>query len=374
MPAIGLDARLTYYRQGGIPQYTYHLIRELAELDTDNHYAILHSRKDRRDLTAAPNQRRVACWTPAHNRFERLALGIELAPLRLDLLHSPDFIPPHGRGYCKVITIHDLAFLLYPDILTADSRRYYTDQIHDAARCANHIIVVSEATRRDVLDMLDVPSEKIAVIPEAADERYRPQPPDDIERVRQMYNLPPEYILFVGTYEPRKNLGGLLRAYEQLCAELPGAPLLVIAGARGWLYEKAFKLVGELKLDTKVTWLDNLRDVDLPGLYSGAQLLCLPSFYEGFGLPALEAMACGTPVVSSDRGSLPEVVGDAAMQVNPDNPADIAAGLHRVLTNTDLASRLRRRGLERARLFSWREAARRTLAVYHHVLALHSAP
>jgi glycosyltransferase involved in cell wall biosynthesis len=367
MSSIGLDARLAYYRQGGITHYTYHLIRELAALDAENRYQILHSRKDQRDLAVAPNQHRVACWTPAHNRFERLALGIELAPLHLDLLHSPDFIPPRG-SFRKVITIHDLAFLLYPDILTADSRRYYNAQIHAAAHCADHIIVVSEATRSDVISMLDVPSEKITVILEAAADRYKPLPPAEIERVRGKYHLPEDYVLFVGTYEPRKNLGGLLRAYDQLRADLRDAPALVIAGARGWLYEKAFNLVEELKLAQKVIWLDSFQDADLPAIYAGAHLLCLPSFYEGFGLPALEAMACGTPVVSSDRGSLPEIVGEAALLANPDDPISIAAGLHRVLTDSELAIRLRQRGLERVRCFSWREAARQTLTVYHKLL------
>ncbi|MBN1311091.1 MAG: glycosyltransferase family 4 protein [Anaerolineae bacterium] len=368
MASIGLDARLAYYRQGGITQYTYHLISELARLDAENRYLILHSRKDGRDLTAALNQHRVPCWTPAHHRFERLALGIELAPLGLDLLHSPDFIPPLGGGYRKVITIHDLAFLLYPDILTADSRRYYNQQIQAAARSADHIIAVSEATRRDVLEMLNVPTEKVTVIPEAAGARYEPAPAVEILRVKTAYNLPEKYILFLGTYEPRKNLGGLLRAYDYLRAELRDAPDLVIAGARGWLYEKAFRLVEELGLGSHVIWLDNLVDVDMPGLYSGAQILCLPSFYEGFGLPVLEAMACGTPVVSSDRGSLPEVVGEAGLMVNPDDPANIAAGLHRVLTDADLAKQLRRRGLEQARLFTWQETARQTLAVYNDLL------
>lgn len=368
MLRFGIDARLTYYRQGGIAQYTYHLIREFAALDTENQYLILHSRKDRRNLAAAPNQKRVACWTPAHHRFERSALSIELAPHHLDLLHSPDFIPPRFGRYRKVITIHDLAFLLYPDILTPDSRRYYADQIRDAAARADHIIAVSEATRNDVINMLDAPPEKVTTIPEAADARYRPLPPAEIERVKKAHHLPQDYLLFVGTYEPRKNLGGLLRAYDQLRAELRDAPPLVIAGHRGWLYDQLFRLIEQLDLTQRITWLENPPDADLPALYNGARLFCLPSFYEGFGLPALEAMACGTPVVASERGSLPEVVGDAALLVNPDDPANIAAGLHRVLTDADLPAQLRQRGLARARLFTWRETARQTLAVYHTVV------
>lgn len=367
MLRFGIDARLTYYRQGGIAQYTYHLIRELAALDAENQYLILHSRKDRRNLAAMPNQHRLACWTPAHHRFERLALSVELALHRLDLLHSPDFIPPRFGGYRKVLTIHDLAFLLYPDILTTDSRRYYADQIYDAAASADHIIAVSQATRNDVINMLNVRPEKVTAIAEAADARYKPLPHAAIERVRNSHRLTNDYILFVGTYEPRKNLGGLLRAYDQLRAELRDVPSLVIAGRRGWLFEQLFRLSEQLDLTKQVIWLENPPDADLPALYGGARLLCLPSFYEGFGLPALEAMACGTPVVVSDRGSLPEVVGDAGSLVNPDDPASIAAGLHRILTDADWSAQLSRRGLERARLFTWQETARQTLTVYHAV-------
>lgn len=372
MARFGLDARLTYYRQGGITQYIYHLIRELAVLDADNTYLILQSRKDRRNLADAPNQRRVACWTPAHHRFERSALAVELLPHRLDLLHSPDFIPPRSGRFRKVITIHDLAFLLYPDILTPDSRRYYNHQIHDAAAQADHIIVVSEATRQDVIGMLNVSPDKVTAIPEAADERYKPLQPAEIERVRQAHHLPEGYLLFVGTYEPRKNLGGLLRAYDQLRAELRDAPPLVIAGHRGWLYDHLFRLSEQLDLTKRIIWLENPPNADLPALYNGARLFCLPSFYEGFGIPALEAMACGTPVVASERGSLPEVVGDAGLLVNPDDPASIAAGLHRVLTDADLPDLLRRRGLERVRLFTWQETARQTLAIYHTILGASS--
>lgn len=368
MLRFGLDARLTRYRQGGIAQYIYHLIREFAALDAENHYLILHSRKDSRNLAAAPNQQRVTCWTPAHHRLERTALAIELAPHRLDLLHSPDFIPPRFGRYRKVITIHDLAFLLYPDILTPDSRRYYADQIRDAAARADHIIAVSQATRNDVISMLDVPAGKVTAIPEAADARYRPLPPAEIDQARKAHHLPQDYLLFIGTYEPRKNLGGLLRAYDQLRAEQRDAPPLVIAGRRGWFYDQLFRLSEQLDLTQRIIWLENPPDADLPALYNGARLLCLPSFYEGFGLTALEAMACGTPVVASDRGSLPEVVGDAALLVNPDDPASIAAGLQRVLTDADLSARLRQRGLEQALLFTWRETARQTLAVYHMVL------
>lgn len=368
MARIGIDARLTHYTQGGIAQYTQHLIRELAAIDARNDYLILHSRKDRRCLAAGENQRRVACWTPAHHRLERFTLAAELLPHRLDLLHSPDFIPPYDGTYRSVITIHDLAFLHYPEFLTPASRRYYNSQIAAAVRRADHIITVSEATRADVINLLHVAPDRVAVVPEAAAAQFRPASLSEIEQVRAAYNLPPTYILFVGTFEPRKNLGGLLRAYADLHAALPDAPPLVIVGQRGWLYEEIFDLSARLGLTDQVLWLENVGHSDLPPIYSAAQVFCLPSFYEGFGLPPLEAMACGTPVVVSNRASLPEVVGGAALLVDPDDPTSIADALQRVIGDPALADDLRQRGLERAGEFSWRETARRTLAIYERTL------
>lgn len=368
MARIGIDARLTYYTQGGIAQYTQHLIRALAALEPAHEFLILHSRKDMRNLATAPGQHRIRCWTPAHHRFERLALAVEVAPLRLDLLHSPDFIPPLDGHYRSVITVHDLAFLRYPQFLTVASRRYYNNQIAAAVARADAIIAVSETTRADLLDLLGVPPQKIAVIPEAASEQFRPTPLEEVERLRAKRGLPTSYILFVGTIEPRKNIGGLLHAYAHLRATLPDAPPLVIVGGRGWLDEEVFTLCEDLALGQWVIWYGPADPADLPALYSGAAVFCLPSFYEGFGLPPLEAMACGTPVVVSNRSSLPEVVGEAGLLVDPDDAAEIGEALHRVLTDSDLAAEMRRCGLQRAAMFSWAETARQTLALYERTL------
>ncbi len=368
MARIGIDARLAYYTQGGISQYTQHIIRELAGLETGHTFAILQSRKDTRSLAAGPNQRRARMWTPAHHRWERTALALELLPRRLDLLHSPDFIPPAGGGFRSVITVHDLAFLHYPQFLTDESRDYYAGQIEAAVARADRIIAVSEATKRDLMALLGVPPEKIAVVLEAASEQYRHATPGEVERLRAVYEIDGPYILFVGTLEPRKNVDGLLRAYAQLCAEVPDVPQLVIAGGRGWLYQETLALYEQLGLGDRVCWTGVIPPDDLPALYSAAEVLCLPSYYEGFGLPPLEAMACGTPVVVSDRASLPEVVGEAGLYVDPDDVASIAAALRRVLEDSVLAADLRRRGLARADEFSWSRAARETLAVYEQTL------
>lgn len=368
MARIGIDARLTYYRHGGIAQYIHHLIDELPALDAENDYFILHQRKDRRNLAKATNQRRVTCWTPSHHRYERLALAVEVFPLRLDLLHSPDFIPPFDGRYRSVITIHDLTFLHYPDFLTPESRRYYNDQIKAAVARADHIMTDSDATRIDVLNLLGVPPEKVTTVLLGISGHFRPAPASEIDEVMLRYDLPGEYILFVGTFEPRKNLDGLLRAYFQLKNEVPSAPALVIAGQRGWLCQGIFDLIRELGLESAVLWLEKVDFEELPALYSAARVLCLPSFYEGFGFPPLEAMACGTPAIVSDRASLPEIVGGAGLLVDPDDPASIARALRRVITGSELAADLQKRGLEHVKRFNWRETARRVLAVYQRVL------
>ncbi|MFL7790601.1 MAG: glycosyltransferase family 4 protein [Anaerolineae bacterium] len=365
---IGIDVRITHYTHGGISSYALRLIRALAALDADTDYCILHSRKDHNPPLPASNFRPVACWTPSHHRLERWALGAEAKRLGLDLLHSPDFIPP-AFGYRRcVITVHDLNFLYYPQFLTAESRRYYNGQIEWAVRRADHILADSYATKRDLASMLSVEPEKVTVVHLAADPAYRPLTGEEARDVAAQYGLEPGYLLFVGTLEPRKNLPGLLQAYRLLRDARTTDEPLVLVGGKGWLYDEIFERVETLQLTQHVRFLHDVPDVDLPGLYSAAGLLTTPSFYEGFGLPALEAMSFGTPVVVSDRASLPEVVGEAGLLVNPDDPEDIAQALARVLTEEPLRARMREQGLAQAARFTWDKAARETLAVYGEVL------
>jgi glycosyltransferase involved in cell wall biosynthesis len=366
---IGIDVRITHYTRGGISAYALRLIRALAVLDTDTDYCILHSRKDHDPPLPAVNFRPVACWTPSHHRLERWALGAELARLGLDLLHSPDFIPPAFGYHRSVITVHDLNFLYYPQFLTAESRRYYNGQIEWAVRRADHILADSHATKTDLVSTLSVEPEKVTVVHLAADPTYHPLADEEARDVAAKYGLGPGYLLFVGTLEPRKNLPGLIQAYRLLREGRTTDEPLVLVGGKGWLYEEIFEHVEALHLTEHVRFLHNVPNADLPGLYSAAGLLTTPSFYEGFGLPALEAMTFGTPVVVSDRASLPEVVGEAGLLVNPDDTEDIARALGRVLTEEPLRARMRERGLAQAARFTWDEAARQTLAVYHDVLA-----
>lgn len=365
---IGIDARLNFYRPGGIAEYTRHVIQHLAELDHDSDYVILHNFRDPNALAPAPNFTRINTYTPCHHRLERWAFTAELLPRRLDILHSPDMIAPQRSGRYSVITIMDLHFLHYAQFMTADSLRYYKGQIGRSVRQAAHILAISQATADDLGNLLDVPAEKITVNLLAANESFKPRPAEDINAARQRLNLPDSYILFVGTFEPRKNITGLLDAYAILRADWPGAPPLVMVGRRGWLYGDIFAKVDALHLRDHIIWLEDAAWADLPVIYNAARVFVLPSFYEGFGLPALEAMACGTPAIVSNCSSLPEVVGDAGLLIEPDDPAQLADAIRRVLADSELHQRLRAAGLTRAATFTWRKTAETVLQTYRQVL------
>jgi glycosyltransferase involved in cell wall biosynthesis len=366
---IGIDARLTHYRPGGIAEYTRHLIQELAALDRSTGFCVIHHPRAQETLAPAPNFRRVHAYTPSHHRLERWSLSLELARHHLDLLHSPDMIPPLRGARRHVITVHDLHFLHYPQFMTADSHRYYNAQIAWAVRAADHILVDSSATRDDLGNLLDVPVARMTVHMLGVDERFRPLPAAEVAQSRARLGLPDCYLLFVGTFEPRKNIPGLLDAYARLCRTMPDAPPLVLAGRRGWLYEDIFAKASALNLGGRLIWMENPPASDLPALYSGAAALLLPSYYEGFGLPALEAMACGTPAIVANRGSLPEVVGEAGVLIDPDDPAGIAAAAQSLLQDTQRRDQLRTAGIARAASFTWRKTAEIAHRVYLEVLS-----
>jgi glycosyltransferase involved in cell wall biosynthesis len=365
---IGIDARLVYYNRAGIGQYILQLTEALARLDIKgDEFLVLQSRKDKTRIINSNGFLRRSLWTPSHNRFEQSALSFEISRLKLDLLHSPDFIPPFKRNCKSVITIHDLAFLLYPHFLTKESARYY-GQIDQAWRKTDHIIAVSEATKQDSIKMLGVPERKITVIHEAANPIYRQLPQQEArQRVKEKYKLDKDYILFVSTIEPRKNLPGLLQAYRRLRDEYKRDEILVLAGTKGWLWEEVYETVDRLGLGKFVAFLGRVPSRYLVYLYNAARLLVHPSFYEGFGLTPLEAMTCGTPVIVSNTSALPEVVGNSGLMVDPHDIDSLTVAMWRVLTEEELRQDLICKGLKRADKFSWREAAIRTLEVYHKV-------
>jgi glycosyltransferase involved in cell wall biosynthesis len=365
MHHIGIDTRLLYYRTGGISTYMRRLVKALEDLDRDNRYTIFDSRK----ASESPAKRfeRAALWTPCHHHLERLALSVELARFNLDVLHSPDFIPPLRGAKRHVITVHDLTFLHYPQYLTAGSRRYYNGQIAAAVRQADHILADSEATKIDLIQMLNVPAEKITVHMLGVDERFHPLTSETLTQHQTQLGLPSEYILFVGTFEPRKNILGLLQAYQVLRNQMPDAPPLVLVGKRGWLFEETIAQIEVMQLGKRVIWREDISDDMLPSVYNLASILVTPSFYEGFGFPALEAMACGTIPIVSNRSSLPEVVGHVGKQVEPDDHPALAAAMEQALTDTRWRDRMQQAGLERAKTFTWDKTASIVLSVYEVV-------
>jgi len=365
---IGIDARLVFYNRAGIGQYIIQLIEALSSLEPeDDTFVLLQSRKDKSSIINSNGFERKSLWTPSHNRFEQPALSFEISGLGLNLLHSPDFIPPFRRKCKSIITIHDLAFLLYPHFLTKESARYY-GQIDHAWRNTDHIIAVSEATKQDSINMLGVPEKKITVIHEATNPIYQPVPEDDAQRVsRGKYKLNKNFILFVSTIEPRKNLPGLLQAYRRLRDEYKRDEILVLSGSKGWLWEEVYETVDKLNLEKHVAFLGRVPSEDLVYLYNAAQLFVHPSFYEGFGLTPLEAMNCGTPVIVSNTSALPEVVGDAALMIDPHDIDGLTVAMWRALTEEELRQDLIKKGFKRAQNFSWQEAAKKTLDVYHNI-------
>jgi glycosyltransferase involved in cell wall biosynthesis len=261
-----------------------------------------------------------------------------------------------------VVTVHDLAFERFPEQYPAAKQRYLRLMTRIGTRRATKVIAVSRATGRDLVELYGVPQLKIEVIPNGLSAGFGRPTAAALEQFRVDRVLPPEFFLFVGTLQPRKNLETLLRAYALVCGQTDW-PLIVV-GAAGWLYDPVFHLVRQLGIGERVQFIGYAPGEELPYLYSAASVFVLPSRYEGFGLPVLEAMACGTPVVTSDRSSLPEVAGDAALLIDPERPQSIADALLRLACDPALRQELAARGLQRAAPFTWRRSAEATLAVY----------
>jgi glycosyltransferase involved in cell wall biosynthesis len=274
-----------------------------------------------------------------------------------------------GGHYRRVVTVHDaIAFRYsqgYNRVNNFLNRRYLPTMLH----FADAVITDSQAAKADIETYLGLPPNKVHCSYIAADIRFSPVAAEDTARVVAKYDLRPPFVLYLGALEARKNVDGLLRAYAQLVHAGFANAQLVIGGKPTWKHEAIGRTLSELALGERVKFTGYVEDADLPALYSAAAVFAFPSHYEGFGLPVLEAMACGTPVVCSNNSSLPEVVGDAALMVDPANDEAIAHALGLVLSDAGLAAQMRARGLERARCFSWQATAARAVAVYERLVA-----
>ncbi len=287
---------------------------------------------------------------------------------RLDLVHDPTgSMPLLLTGVRRVATVHDVIPYVHPETSSTLDLLIYRLWLPLIAPRLDAIITGSEYSRTDIIRYLGIAAEKVTVIPAAVGPEYRPLPEEEIQPTLARLRIGRPYILFVGSIEPRKNLVRLLEAFSRL-RKWSKQWTLVIVGARKWKHSPVFEMVRRLELEPYVRFTGFVPDDDLPVLYSGASLVVYPSLYEGFGLPVLEAMACGAPVVASSTSSLPEVAGDAALLVDPFDVAALAEAMREVLSNQDLAARLCARGLARAQEFSWRRTAREVAILYDRVL------
>lgn len=379
---IGIDYTVGVYQGSGVGRYTRTLVHALAHVDRASDYTLLWARAYGDDGAELPRLDHAASFPenfrarrlPLNNRLLtaawqrlRLPLPIETFSGPLDILHAPDFVAPPARRARRIVTIHDLTFLVVPEYAHPALRSYLSEAVPRNLRTADHIFADSEATKRDLHRLFALPDERVSVVYVAAESRFRPFSATEQAAARpalRAVGVPSDpYLLMIGTIEPRKNHIGALRAFARLRAR--GLPhKLVIAGKRGWLYEPIFAEHAALGLGNSVIFLDFADDTLLPALYACADLLLAPSFYEGFGIPVLEAMGAGIPAIISDRPSLPEVAGGAARIVPPDDPAALAEAIWALLHDEAERALLRARGLARARDFAPERIAAAVLARY----------
>jgi glycosyltransferase involved in cell wall biosynthesis len=372
---IGFDATAAVSQGAGIGRYTRELLRALAQADTENSYRLFYaSRTVPHPLPPLAANFHVT-RLPFHDIWLARLWQRAQAPLPanwitgpIDLFHSPDFtLPPVRRGTRTLLTVHDLSFVRDPASAAPGLRGYLEVVVPRSVARADHILADSAATRADLIELYHTPPEKISVLYCGIHPAFRPVTDALVlAAVRARYGLgTAPFILAVSTLQPRKNYARLIQAF----ARLPDQKVkLVIAGGKGWLFEAIFSEVERLRLGARVIFPGFVADEDLPALYSAARLLAYPSLYEGFGLPMLEAMACGTPVVASTASCLPEVAGDAARLVPPTDVDALAAALHAVLTDEALRRDLTARGRARAAQFTWEESARQLLATYRRLM------
>ncbi|HEX7085514.1 MAG TPA: glycosyltransferase family 1 protein [Vicinamibacterales bacterium] len=369
---VAFDARKIH--DFGIGTYIRNLLRQLARLDHESEYVLICQPGDR-DLPASLGDNFVAAIDRSKPYSVREQISIPWAVLRsrATLFHEPHYVlPPLVARTRAVVTIHDCIHLRFPQYLpNRAALTYARTQMGSAARRAAHIITVSEASKRDILHFFPVPPEKITVIYNGIDDRFATPPPaDEMQRVAERYQLEGRFLLYVGNVKPHKNLERLLEAFH-LVRQTPGLEdvRLVMIGDEISRYSALRRAVHRNNLHKYVRFLGFLPDHMLPIVYRLASVFVFPSLYEGFGLPPLEAMASGTPVVTSNVTSLPEVTGDAAILVDPLSAEAIADGIRRVLTDRELADTLRSRGVARAREFSWERVAREVRRIYADVSA-----
>ncbi|HSX17894.1 MAG TPA: glycosyltransferase family 1 protein [Candidatus Saccharimonadales bacterium] len=372
---VGIEGSLFFKRSSGVGYYAKRLIEAATKKDSDINFEIVRHwlvfKKFKPPLK--PSSRlsyRLVKWFPPiiyYQVFKRLNWFIpyDLVALRkYDAFLFFNFIAfPLRKNTKSIIVVHDISFIKFPQFTQAKNLKYTPKLLRRSIKRAAHIITVSENSKKEIAEFYKLPPDRITVIPNGVDhERFYPRPAIDIGKVRQKYSLPENYIHFHGTIEPRKNIEGILDAYAQLDTGLKTRYALVLSGGKGWNDEGIYRKIGQLqKAGNKILLLGYIENEELAPLLSGASVFIWPSFYEGFGVPPLEAMACGVPVITSNSSSLPEVVGDAAIKIRPEDTRALTAAINQVLSDTTLASNLSRAGLSQSKKYTWEASAQKLI-------------
>lgn len=383
---IGINTMFFRHPASGSGQYLIHLLNALADIDTKNEYVLVGPDalpagvKKQLHIPFMHHPKAVTGPLGRHPSLEKMTWEQWTGPrearrLDVDLFHVPHFAPPLLTGSMPVVaTIHDVIPLRLPLYHASAKAKVYSSVVARAAHKATMIITVSQHARQDIIDALKLPAERVRAIYLAVSDKM--QPIEDAEKlaaVRARYGITGRYIFYLGGLDARKNVPQLIRAFAHLYKRLDDPNLqLLISGnpdkQRGSLFPDPRPVAADLGMSGQILFRF-VEDEDKPAVYSGASAFVFPSLYEGFGLDPLEAMSCGAPVICSNRTSLPEVVGDAAISLDPENLPALIEAMHNVLANDELSANLRARGLRRARQFSWHKTASETLAVYEETIA-----
>lgn len=377
---IGIDISLTVGEKAGVGNYCHNLVRSLGTIDHKNkyllfpfYYYIFHPDFKKTDCAPHKNFRLNLHWLS--KKIIDYLWKSDRIPRRwffpaVDVLHSTTFCVPK-TGYKKlIITIYDVSFLTHPEYHLEENIAHCHKGTLEAVQCADKIIAISEHTKKDLIHYYHCDPRKIVVTLLGVDGRFKPL--DDAARIdaaKKRYGITKKFIFNIGSIEPRKNISGLVEAYAMLPDQIQEEYDLIIGGGKGWKNSTLYETVVRLKLEDRVKFIGFVDDEDLPYLYNGATIFVYPTFYEGFGLPVLEAMACGCPVISSNVSSIPEVVGAGGLLVNPEKTNEIAGAMSALLSDTKIRAKLSEKGLLQAAKFSWLTCAEETLTVYEELLS-----
>jgi len=379
-PVIGIDVTSALSQQAGIGRYTRELVSALIRYDKDSEYILFSAKQPSWDQLAKqiPIDAKVQYkQAPFSERWLyriwyrlRLPVPVQVFTGDIDLYYSPDFVlPPVRDGIPTILTVHDLSFVHYPETFTPPLRNYLNQVVPRSIRKANHVLADSQATKEDLIEIWNIDEKKITVLYAGVNPSFRP--PTDrgkFTEVRKKYDLGDEpYIFSVSTIQPRKNYQMLIKAFKDVAKNYPHN--LIIAGGRGWLYEETFNEVIAQGLEDRVRFIGFVDDEDLPALYSEATLFVFPSLYEGFGLPVLEAMACGVPVIVSGASSLPEVASEAALMLPPQEQRLWSSAIRDLLDNPNRRAQMVAGGFLRVRQFGWKRAATQLSGVLQRLLS-----